>query len=266
MSATEEQTTTTEVSDRVATIALNRPDALNAWTRQLGGELHAAIDAAAADPDVRAIVITGTGRAFSSGADLRGDFQVNDAGKPDVLTALRDYYNPLLLRVREVPKPIVAAVNGPAVGIGASLALLADLVVAAESAYFLMAFANIGLGLDGGASAALVARAGVTRAAQIALLGDRIPAATALAWGLVNEVVPDGEVLTSAQRTAARLAAGAPGSYATIKRTLNAVAYRDLAELLELEAVLQQERANSEDFAEGVASFIERRPAQFSGR
>jgi len=251
-------------SDGVAWVILNRPDALNAWTPQLGEELAQALDDVAADPAVRAIVLTGAGRAFSSGADLRAGVQAAD-GSPDVRTALRDTYNPLILRVRTLPKPVIAAVNGPAVGIGCSLALVADLVVAARSAYFLMAFVNIGLGLDGGASHTLVARVGHARAFQIAYLGERIAADTALNWGLVNEVVPDEELEATVAALAGRLAAGPPGSYAAIKRTINDRAYAGFAELLDLEAEVQQERAESKDFTEGVLAFLQKRPAKFTG-
>jgi 2-(1,2-epoxy-1,2-dihydrophenyl)acetyl-CoA isomerase len=251
-------------SDGVAWLVLNRPDALNAWTTQLGRELAQALDDVAADPEVRAVVLTGAGRAFSSGADLREGIQGPD-GKPDVLTPLRAVYNPLILRVRTLPKPVVAAVNGPAVGIGCSLALAADLIVAARSAYFLMAFVNIGLALDGGASQSLVARVGHARAFEIAYLGDRIAADKAADWGLINQAVDDTELEATVSALAARLAAGPPGSYATIKRTINDRAYAGFAELLDLEAVAQQERAASNDFAEGVLSFLQKRPARFTG-
>jgi 2-(1,2-epoxy-1,2-dihydrophenyl)acetyl-CoA isomerase len=248
----------------VAWVILNRPDALNAWTPQLGEELTQALDDVAADPDVRAIVLTGAGRAFSSGADLRAGMQATD-GSPDVRSALREIYHPLILRVRTMPKPVIAAVNGPAVGIGCSLALAADLIVAARSAYFLMAFVNIGLGLDGGASHSLVARVGHARAFQIAYLGERIAADTALNWGLVNDVVADEELEATVTALAGRLAAGPPGSYAAIKRTINDRAYAGFAELLDLEADVQQERAASKDFTEGVLAFLQKRPAQFTG-
>jgi 2-(1,2-epoxy-1,2-dihydrophenyl)acetyl-CoA isomerase len=267
MATLELETVKLDVAERVAWITLNRPDALNAWTRQLGEEMLTALDRAAEDDEVRAVVLTGAGRAFSSGADLKGGgVSVTPEGKPDVLTPLREVYNPLILRVREFEKPTIAAVNGPAVGIGWSLALAADLILAAESAYFLLAFANIGLSVDGGASATLAARAGHTRAAEAALVAERIPAVRALEWGLVNRVLPDDELVSAARELAGRLAGGPPGSYASIKRTINEVAYADFARLLDAEAVLQQERAESADFAEGVIAFLQKRPASFSGR
>jgi 2-(1,2-epoxy-1,2-dihydrophenyl)acetyl-CoA isomerase len=254
-------------SGGVAWLTLNRPDALNAWTRQLGEELTQALDEVGGDPETRVIVLTGAGRAFSSGADLRsGVGPATDGGAPDVRSELREVYHPLILRVRTLAKPVIAAVNGPAVGIGASLALASDLIVAAESAYFLMAFVNIGLGLDGGASHTLVARVGHARAFEIAYLGERIPAPTALDWGLVNEVVADDRLTERATELAERLAAGPPGSYAAIKRTINDRAYTGFGELLDLEAEVQQERAESKDFVEGVVAFLQKRPPSFTGQ
>ena len=147
------ETVKLEIDSGVARIVLNRPQALNAWTRQLGEDMLSALNKAGGEPEVRAIVFTGEGRAFSSGADLKaGAGELGTNGKPDVRTRLQTVYHPLIRGVRTVPKPVIAAVNGPAVGVGCSLALAADLIVAAESAYFLLAFVNIGLGLDGGAS------------------------------------------------------------------------------------------------------------------
>lgn len=259
--ATVEYTTT----DRVGWITLNRPEALNAWTVELGNDIRGALDAAAVDPDVRAIVLTGAGRAFSSGADLKSGGVFDERGKPDVRTPLREVYNPLIHRVRTVAKPVVAAVNGPAVGIGCSLALACDLILAAESAYFLLAFVNIGLGLDGGASQTLTARVGHTRAFEIAYLGERIGAAQAYQWGLVNRVLPDAELTEAVHELTARLAAGPPGSYAAIKRTINHGAYAGFEELLDLEAEVQQERAASADFMEGVMAFMQKRSPEFTG-
>lgn len=266
MSILQLETVEVKVVERVAWITLNRPDALNAWTRQLGEELLAALDQAAGDPEVRVVVLTGAGRAFSSGADLKeGGVGATAEGKPDVLTPLREVYNPLILRVRTFEKPVIAAVNGLAVGIGWSLALACDLIVAAESAYFLLAFANIGLSVDGGASVSLIARAGHTRAAEMALLAERVSARQALEWGLVNRVAADAELLDAAREIAARLAAGPPGAYAAIKQLLNDAAYEGFAEKLDREAVLQQQRADSADFVEGVLSFLQKRPPQFTG-
>jgi 2-(1,2-epoxy-1,2-dihydrophenyl)acetyl-CoA isomerase len=266
MSVLELETVQCSSNNGVGTIMLNRPEALNAWTRRLGDDMLAALEHHAADREVRVIVFTGAGRAFSAGADLKAGGELTDTdGKFDVLTSLRESFNPLVLQVRTVDKPVIAAVNGAAAGIGCSLALAADMVVAARSAYFLLAFVNIGLGLDGGASQLLRERIGHARAFQMAFLGERVDADTALAWGLVNQVVDDDQLDTAVADLAARFVAGPPGSYATIKRTINSRAYDDFAQLLELEAVQQQQRAESKDFIEGVTAFIQKRPANFTG-
>jgi 2-(1,2-epoxy-1,2-dihydrophenyl)acetyl-CoA isomerase len=231
----------------------------------MGRELRIALDHAAADPDTRAIVLTGAGRGFSSGADLKQEAFWGADGKPDLLPMLRDVFHPLIVQLRTIAKPVIAAVNGGAVGFGCSLALAADLVIAERSAYFLLAFANVGLTLDGGSSALLVGRAGHGRASEMGLLAQRIDAEQALSWGLANQVVADGELRAAAAALAQRLAAGAPGSHAATKHALNQAAYPNLARQLDLEAEQQQERASSADFIEGVQAFLEKRPAQFTG-
>lgn len=250
-----------------AIIRLARPDALNAWNAQLGDELLHAVRAVAADDGVRAVCVTGAGRAFSSGADLRdmASRPLTESGHIDVYTTLTTVYHPILLGLRTMPKPALAAVNGPAAGIGCSLALSCDLVVAAESAYLMLAFARIGLVPDGGAAALVAARAGAGHASRMALLGDRVGAAAALRCGLVDEVLPDEGFEEGALALLHRLAAGPTRSYAGSKRQLNAWLYADLERQLELEAGLQQEMAASADFAEGVAAFLGKRDPQFRG-
>ena len=256
------------VADGAATIELNRPQALNAWNAQLGADLLAALRGAAADDGVRAVLITGAGRAFSSGADLKdmtGGASTAE-GHPDVYTTLTERYHPIMHAIRELPKPVIAAVNGPAVGIGCSLALCCDLILAAESAYFLLAFVNIGLVPDGGSSLFVPSRVGMARASEMSMLGERVGAAQALDWGLINRVVADEELLAQAAALAARLAAGPTRSYAGTKRQLNSWLYARMPEQLELEARIQQEMAGSADVIEGVSAFVEKRPARFSGR
>ena len=248
-----------------ARVTLNRPEALNAWDERLGIELAAAIARVGDDPEVRAVMITGAGRAFSSGADLKEERSGED-GLPDLSQRLREIYHPIILGIREMPKPVIAAVNGPAVGIGCSLALVCDLVVAAESAYFLLAFVNIGLIPDGGITAVLPAKAGYARAAEMAMLGERVPAATALDWGLVNRVVPDAELEATSQALLERLAAGPTASYAGSKRLLNRRAYAGMAEQLDAEAEAQKAQGLTADFGEGVLAFLQKRPPSFSGR
>jgi 2-(1,2-epoxy-1,2-dihydrophenyl)acetyl-CoA isomerase len=247
-------------------IELNRPEAMNAWNTQLGLDLRAAVELAATDDEVRAVVITGAGRAFSSGADLRAGFDPTPEGHPDLRTALQERYHPIITALRRLPKPVLAAVNGPAVGIGCSLALAADLVVARESAYFLLAFVNIGLVPDGGSSLFLPERVGLARASEMAMLGERIPARQALDWGLINRVAADDAFEAEVDALAARLAAGPTRAYAGAKRELNEWLFARMDAQLDLEAELQQELAASGDFVEGVRAFVEKRPPAFGGR
>jgi 2-(1,2-epoxy-1,2-dihydrophenyl)acetyl-CoA isomerase len=267
-STTQLETVNVTRSGGAATIELNRPQALNAWNAQFGADLLASVRELATDDAVRAVVVTGAGRGFSSGADLKdgGAGQQTEDGQPDVYTRLTDVYHPIMETIREMPKPVLAAVNGPAVGIGCSLALCCDLIIAAESAYFLLAFVNIGLVPDGGSSLFMPTRVGMARAAELMMLGERLPAQRALEWGLINRVVPDGELASETAALAARLAAGPTRSYAGAKRELNSWLYSRMREQLDLEAQLQQEMAGSDDFIEGVTAFIQKRPANFSGR
>jgi 2-(1,2-epoxy-1,2-dihydrophenyl)acetyl-CoA isomerase len=266
MDATDLETVSLTLRDGAAWIELNRPDALNAWNTQLGDDLHAAVHRVAEDDEVRAVVITGAGRAFSSGADLKQGFDPTPAGHPDVHSRLTQVYHPIITTIRRMPKPVVAAVNGPAVGIGCSLALACDLILAAESSYLLLAFVNIGLVPDGGSSLFIPARAGFTRAAEMALLGEKVPAAKAFEWNLVNRVIPDAEFRAEVEALAGRLAAGPTRSYAGTKRQLNRWVFSGMDDQLGLEADIQQEMAASGDFVEGVMAFVEKRGARFSGR
>jgi 2-(1,2-epoxy-1,2-dihydrophenyl)acetyl-CoA isomerase len=251
----------------VATIELARPESMNAWNKQFGLDLRQAVERVAQDDDVRAVCVTGAGRGFSSGADLRDISDERDAdGRPDVYKVLTERYHPIITGLREMPKPVVAAVNGAAVGIGLSLALAADLVVAKESAYFLLAFTNIGLVPDGGSSLFVPERVGFTRAIEMAMLGERIAAPQALEWGLINQVVADDAFDAHVERLLDRLATGATRSYAGIKRQLNAWLFARMHDQLELEAQVQREMARSDDFVEGVMAFLQKRPAEFKGR
>jgi 2-(1,2-epoxy-1,2-dihydrophenyl)acetyl-CoA isomerase len=261
------QTVNVSVADGTARVELNRPEALNAWNAQFGEDLLAALRGVTEDEAVRAVVLTGAGRAFSSGADLKDiSTDTTPDGRPDVYKTLTERYHPIMRAIREMPKPVIAAVNGPAVGIGCSLALCCDLIVAAESAYFLLAFVNIGLVPDGGSSLFLPTRIGMARASELSMLGERLPSAKALEWGLVNRVVADGELEQEVGALAARMAAGPTRSYAGSKRQLNNWLYARMEEQLELEATIQQEMAGSDDFVEGAMAFIQKRPARFMGK
>lgn len=251
-----------------AIVELARPDSMNAWNRQLGEDLLDAIGTVAKDEDVRAVMLTGAGRGFSSGADLKdvsGGHDVTPEGHPDLRKVLVERYHPIILGIREMPKPVLAAVNGAAVGIGLSLALSADLVVARRSAYFLLAFVNIGLVPDGGSSAFVPDRVGFARATEMAMLGERIGAEQALEWGLINRVFDDEAFEDEAAALLDRLASGPTRSYAGSKRQLNAWMQARLAAQLELEADVQQQMAGSHDFAEGAMSFLQKRPPGFTG-
>jgi 2-(1,2-epoxy-1,2-dihydrophenyl)acetyl-CoA isomerase len=239
---------------------------MNAWDKQLGADLLAAVEQASSDDAVRVVVITGAGRAFSSGADLRTGFDATPAGHPDVRAVLRERYHPIIAGVRRMPKPVLAAVNGPAVGIGCSLALACDLIVARESAYLMLAFINIGLVPDGGSSLLVPERVGLARATEMAMLGERIGARQALEWGLVNRVTADDEFEAAVDALAVRLAAGPTAAYAGLKRELNEWLFARMDTHLEFEATVQQQAAASPDFREGVQAFLEKRPAAFEGR
>src|SRR4051812_27752172 len=248
-----------------ARILLNRPDALNAWNEQFGNDLRDAVSTVTGDDSIRAVLITGAGRGFSSGADLKEQRGADDGGLPDLSARLKEIYHPIITELREMPKPVLSAVNGAAVGIGCSLALAADLIVAAESAYFLLAFVNIGLVPDGGSTAFIPARVGYARAAEMAMLGERVPAERALDWGLVNQVVPDDELESASAGLLERLANGPTLAYAGAKRLLNRRMYADLAGQLEAEAEAQRGQGESKDFIEGVIAFVEKRKANFTG-
>src|SRR5207248_4299127 len=249
-----------EQAGGVGRIILNRPDTLNAWTAEFGRDLRSVVEGEAADESVRAVLVTGAGRGFSSGADLKAGFEPHpDDGMPDVHKELHEIYHPAIAGVRRLPKPVVACVNGPAVGIGCSLALACDLVLAAESAFFGLAFVNIGLMPDGGSTLFVPAAVGKARAFQMALLGERVSSQQALDWGLVNFVHPDDRVREEAEALVEKLSKGPTRSYAGSKRALNQMLYPNLDGQLELEAEIQHALARTADFMEGVGAFVEKR-------
>lgn len=260
-----EPTVKYSVTDAVAHIELHRPTSLNAWTAGMGRELLAAVRRATADPEARSGLITGAGAAFSAGADVKDKRELTPAGDPDLSTRLRTIYNPIVLGIRESPKPFVAAIHGACAGLGVSLALACDIVVAAEDAYFLLAFVRIGVMPDGGATAFLPERIGYTRAAELCLLGERLPASTAHAWGLVHHLASPDTLHTEGRRIAVRLASVETDELGRVKRALGRDHLDALRRQLELEADLQQRHGPSHDYAEGRAAFAAKRAARFIG-
>jgi 2-(1,2-epoxy-1,2-dihydrophenyl)acetyl-CoA isomerase len=255
----------TEVRGRIGIITLNDPATLNAAGMELMEGLHAGFESFVADPEIRAIVITGEGRGFCSGANLSGGGgRITDApGGPN--QSLLKVYNPFVSAVRKSPKPLVAAVNGVAAGVGTSLALICDLCVAAESAYFLQAFRRIGLVPDGGATYLLPRLVGKARAMELTLLGEKLPARTALEWGMINRCVPDAELMPAALALATQLADG-PASLGYTRNLIWASLDAAWHDQVEQEAYRQGDAARTEDAREGILAFVQKRPAEFKGR
>lgn len=243
--------------DGVARVALNRPDRLNALDLHSSRLLRDVLGELSADDSVRCVLLTGTGRAFSAGADVTDSFDDLSA-RSQVGQAMRDVTTPTIMALRTMPKPVIASVNGPAAGVGCSFALASDLVLAAESAYFLLAFANLALTVDGGASMLLPARVGLGRAFVMALLAERLPANEAVAWGLADRVVPDADLAGVAESLALRLAAGPTVAYAATKRLVNEAQLGSLATALGREADEQSMLLESAEFDAAVATFQRR--------
>ena len=246
----------------VATVTLNRPDALNALTVPMKQELLAAFRGLERDKAIRAVILTGAGRAFCAGQDLRERLE---PGAAPLGIEVRERYNPIIRAMRGLPKPIVGAINGVAAGAGASLARACDIRIASESASFALAFGRVGLVPDSGATWFLPRLVGAARAAELALLNDPVAASDALRVGLVGRVVPAAELATEAEAVAARLAAGAPRAIGLTKRALNAAWDHDLEAALEYEAHLQDLAGRTKDHAEGMAAFMEKRQPRFTG-
>ncbi len=246
----------------VATITLNRPDALNSLTVPMKQELLAALRRVERDVATRAVILTGAGRAFCAGQDLRERLQPDAA---PLGVELRERYNPIIRAMRSLPKPIVGAINGVAAGAGASIAMACDIRIAADTASFALAFGRVGLVPDSGATWFLPRLVGATRAAEIALLGDPVSAEDAARIGLVGRVVPAANLASEARAIAERLAAGAPRAIALTKRALDASWDRDLDAALDAEAQLQDEAGRTKDHHEGMAAFLEKRPPRFRG-
>lgn len=251
--------------DRVLHLALNDPATLNALSRELLLELRQAI-LTVPDRDVRAVLLTGTGRAFCSGANLRpGSLPMDAENRPDLGRAIEETYNPLVDAIRDLSVPIVTAVNGVAAGAGLSLALLGDLVIAGESASFILAFRRIGLVPDASVTYVLPRLIGKARAMEMALLGDAVDAPTALSWGMINRIAHDADLPTASTDLARRLADG-PAALSTTRRMIWRSLDHHWSRQLDEERDSQRETGRTADFAEGVSAFLSKRPAQFTGR
>ncbi|WP_221793965.1 enoyl-CoA hydratase-related protein [Aquisediminimonas sediminicola] len=250
--------------DGLVRLTLNRPTVLNALDEQLVSELYDALDKLGHDDRARVLLITGAGRAFSSGGDLAGgDLR---PGEVDAGRFLETHFNPVLERLFSLPIPIVAAVNGAAAGAGCSLALAADITIAAYSAYFLQAFINIGLVPDVGSTWLLPKQIGRARANGMMMLGERIPAETAMEWGMIWKAVPDDRLVEEADEIARRFAAGPTRAYAMTRKAIRNAMEGTLTSTLHEERVNQERAGRTADFAEGVAAFIEKRRAKFTGQ
>jgi 2-(1,2-epoxy-1,2-dihydrophenyl)acetyl-CoA isomerase len=261
-----EPTVLLEITDGVAAITLSRPDKLNAFNEAMHRELAQALDRVEADAAIRAVLLTGAGRGFCAGQDL-GDRMVGEGDAPPDLGATLDrLYNPLIRRICRLERPVVCAVNGVAAGAGANLALHCDIVLAARSAQFIEPFCRLGLVPDAGGTYVLPRLVGAARARGLALLGEPLPAERAEAWGLIWRVVDDDRLLDEATALARHLATQATRGLGLIKRALFASATNSLDAQLDLERDLQREAGRTEDYREGVAAFMAKRPPRFRGR
>ena len=254
-----------DFADGVATVTLNRPDRLNSFTEEMHHALRAAIDRAEAEK-ARALLLTGAGRGFCAGQDLSNRLAAPGAEKPDLGRTIGEYYNPLVRRLRALHMPVICAVNGVAAGAGANVALSCDIVLAARSASFLQAFARIGLIPDSGGTYWLPHLVGTARAMGLALLADKLSAEDAERWGLIWRAVDDDKLMSEARAIAAQLAAGPTMALVAIKRAIHAAEKNTLDEQLDHERDVQRALGASEDYAEGVRAFMEKRKAQFKGR
>jgi 2-(1,2-epoxy-1,2-dihydrophenyl)acetyl-CoA isomerase len=255
-----------ERADGVATLTMNRPDSMNSLSVELKEALLEATRDVSADPSVRAVVLTGNGRGFCVGQDLREHVALLEAGDPAPLATVSRHYNPLVQALAGMPKPVIAAVNGMAAGAGAGLAFACDFRFASRTAGFLLAFANVGLTLDSGVSWTLPRIVGQARATALAILAEPITAESALEMGLVNAVVEPETVLPTAHDLAARLAQGPTAAYAAIKQSIAYAASSDLAGALAKEDELQTAMGHTEDHRSSTAAFVAKQKPSFRGR
>ncbi|WP_405369633.1 enoyl-CoA hydratase-related protein [Nonlabens sp. Asnod2-A12] len=253
-----------QVDNGVATITLNRPQVFNSFNREMAFAMQDALDKCASNDEVRAVMIVGEGKAFCAGQDIQ---EITDPElNPGFKAILDDHYNPIVLKIRNLEKPVVAAVNGVAAGAGANIALCCDVVIATESAAFIQAFSKIGLIPDSAGTFFLPRLIGFGKASAAMMLADKITAPEADQMGMIYKAVPDADFLATAQKTAQKLAALPTVALANTKKALNQSFYNTVEEQLTLESKLQIESASTEDYAEGVASFMEKRKPVFKGK
>ncbi|CAN5543461.1 2-(1,2-epoxy-1,2-dihydrophenyl)acetyl-CoA isomerase PaaG [soil metagenome] len=255
-----------DVKDGVMTITLNRPDVLNSMNGAMAAALLGALAQAADDPNVRAVLLTGAGRAFCAGQDLAEVLPADGAALPDLGEVVHRQYNPIIRAIRTLEKPVVCAVNGVAAGAGANVAFACDITIAADEATFIQSFSRIGLIPDSGGTYLLPRLIGLQRAAALTMLADKLEAARAKEWGLIFEVVPGAALADVAMGIAKRLAGMPTRGIGLAKRGFNAGLSNDLESQLALEEALQREAGATEDYAEGVRAFVEKRKPVFHGR
>lgn len=250
-----------------AIISLNRPDKLNAFNDELSFQLQDALKEAEKDSSIRALILTGAGRGFCSGQDLQNrNFSDDSKQKPSLADSIRRRYNPIIIRLRRMEKPIIAAVNGVAAGAGASLAFACDIRLAADNATFVQSFSRVGLVPDSGATFVLPRLIGLTKAYELMITADKIDAQEAMQLGLLNRIIPAADLMKEAEEWASRLAKGPTRAFGLTKRAVNRSIYPDLEELLENEAYLQEIAGRTDDFQEGVKAFIEKRQPAYTGK
>jgi 2-(1,2-epoxy-1,2-dihydrophenyl)acetyl-CoA isomerase len=253
----------TEINSGVLIIRLNRPDKFNSFNRPMALALIDALDKAAQDTGIRAVIITGEGKAFSAGQDLA---EAIDPGGPGIKAILTEHYNPMILRIRNLEKPVVAAVNGVAAGAGANLALACDIVLASASATFIQAFSKIGLIPDSGGTYTLPRLVGLNLASALMITGDKLSAEEARSYGMVYRVFPDNDLWQEAMKLALQLSAMPTKAIALTKKLLNQTFSNSLDKQLEAELIMQLEASDSHDYKEGVKAFLDKRKPEFNGK
>lgn len=252
-----------DIQHGVAHITLNRPDLLNSFNKEMATALQNALDDCAENNEVRCILLSGEGRAFCAGQDLQ---EAIDPDGPSMQNIVKEHYNPIIIKLRGIEKPVVAAVNGVAAGAGANIALACDIVVATESASFIQAFSKIGLIPDSGGTFTLPRLIGLQRASALMMLGDKVPAKEAEAMGMIYKAVPDDEFRTFIQALSEKLAKMPTKGLGLTKRALNLSLNNDLSQQLDVEESLQYKAGHTDDYKEGVNAFLEKRKPEFTGK